>query len=433
MLAVCSLGVGCAANTDEAETGDGEDNLVATFDQTSKIDLTVRSHILLVGDSDELNTLPLYAAMTKAHRIAQLYPRDQIVLFVTSVDSAAQVTKTGASVVTQNPFGGSVSLTDLSKLTSTKLVAALSRFSKIGSLHFFGHSSPFGALLEGSGATDRTLVPQNLAALSGHFDRSANPYVTLNGCNGGATLAPALSAQWKLPVSGALTGSSFQVLMSDGRWYPNDPGFTPPNLTPATKNDKSFAAGLAPACSTGACVRMKPQDAPYAGVWADKTTGFQYGLGHYKFFCNYPDDGSCAKGMATSLYTFPSTKPIDATSSEADFKDVVADFLCNANKDPAWFDHCKSSLFTAATTNAPLSTMRYGTDYTHECSFSSCQQKLRCKNIDGAPQYGSCVWVSATCRDDQPAAACRPKNTSPHTTVNELAKYLEGHRALHGR
>jgi hypothetical protein len=432
MLALSALAWGCSSNAEDADSAGSEDNLVATFDQTANIDLRVRSHILLVGDSDELNTLPLYAAMTKARRIAQLYPQDQIVLFVTSADSPGAVTKTGASVLTNNPFGAGVSLTDLSKLTSAKLVAALSRFQKIGSLHFFGHSSPFGALLEGSGATDRTLVPSNLAALASHFDRSANPYVTLNGCNGGATLAPALSAEWKLPVAGALTGSSFQVLMSDGRWYPNDPAFTPPNLTPATVNDVSFAAGLAPDCSTGACVRMKPQDAPYRGVWADPTTGFQYGLGHYKFFCNYPDDGSCAKGMATSLYSFPSTKPIDETSSEDDVKDVIADVLCNANKDPSWLDTCKAKLFAAAASGAPLSTMRYGTDYTHECDFSSCQQKLRCTQVDGAPQYGSCVWVSPACTDDQAASDCRPKNASPHTTVRELAKYLEGHRALQG-
>jgi hypothetical protein len=76
--------------------------------------------------------------------------------------------------------------------------------------------------------------------------------------------------------------------------------------------------------------------------------------------------------------------------------------------------------------------MRYGTDYTHECDFSSCQQKLRCTQVDGAPQYGTCVWVSHTCTDDQASSDCRPKNTSPHTTVRELAKYLEGHRALQG-
>ncbi len=432
MLAMSTL-LGCASSAEDNTTEESGDNLVASFDRTAKIDLNVRSHLLLVGDSDELHTLPLYAAMTKARRIAQLHPKDQIVLFVTSADSAAAVSSTGASIVTTNPFGAGVSLADLSTLTSAKLIAAMSRFTKIGSLHFFGHSSPFGALLEGSAAQDRTLVPSNLAALGSHFDRAANPHVTLNGCNGGATLAPALSAEWKLPVSGALTGSSFQVLMSDGRWYPNDPGFLPPNLAPAAKNEKSFAAGLTPACSTGACVRMKPQDAPYAGVWADPKTGFQYGLGHYKFFCNYPEDGSCAKGMATSLYAFPSTKPIDASSSEADFKDVAADFLCNANKDPAWFDKCRTNLFAAQARNTPLSTMRYGTDYTHECDFSSCQQKLRCAKVNGAPQYGSCVWVSHTCSDDQPASACRPKNTSPHTTVNELTKYLEGHKALSHR
>ena len=70
MLALCSLASGCSSSVDDTETGGGEDELVATFDKTSNIDLRVRSHILLVGDSDELNTLPLYAAMTKARPAA---------------------------------------------------------------------------------------------------------------------------------------------------------------------------------------------------------------------------------------------------------------------------------------------------------------------------------------------------------------------------
>lgn len=430
------LAVACATEVEGDEADATEDQLVATFDKVGKIDVAKTTHILLVGDSDELGELPLYAASTRARRYAQLHPNDQIVLFVTKDVSSSTVARTSATVVRQEPFGSSVALADLSRLTGPKLVAALDRFARIASIDFYGHSSPFGALLESSG-DDRVLassLPLNMASLKDNFARDTNPYVTFNGCNGAAHVAPELSRLWQLPVSGALTGSNFQELMSDGRWYFNDEGFSPPGTTRSPKNDKSFGPASTPSCGAGACVRMKPQDSPSRGVWASPDTGFQYGLGYYKFFCDYADpQGTCAKGMAASMYAFPSIKPIDKSASDADFKDVLADFFCSGSKDPAWFDACKTGLFAAAATGAAFSPMRSQNDYSHECDFKSCQQKLRCKVVDGTPQKKSCVWVSAACRDDQSAESCRTKNTVKQTTNKELARYLDGHKLLRGR
>lgn len=428
--------VACAADTAaDGEADASEDHLVATFDKTGKIDVAKTSHILLIGDSDELGELPLHAATTRARRYAQLYPKDQIVLFVTKDVTSATVAGTSATVVHQEPFGNSVALADLSRLSGPKLVQALQRFARIASIDFFGHSSPFGALLESSG-DDRVLaasMPVNMASLKDNFARDRSPYVTFNGCNGAAHVAPELSKLWEVPVSGALTGSNFQELMSDGRWYFNDDGFSPPGTTKAKKNDKSFGPGSTPSCGAGACVRMKPQDSPYRGVWASPETGFQYGLGYYKFFCDYADPhGTCAKGMATSLYAFPSIKPIDKSASDADVKEVLADFFCSGSQDPAWFDTCRASLLAAAASGAAFSPMRTQNDYSHECDFKRCEQKLRCKIVDGTPQKRSCVWVSAACRDDQPAEACRIKNPVKQTTNREVARYLEGHKLVRG-
>lgn len=428
---------GCAADADgEAAVEEGSDELVATFDRIGKIDLAKTSRILLVGDSDQLGELPLYAATTRARRYAQLYPDQQIVLFVTKEVREPTVAQTGSTVVRQEPFGDNVALADLRTLTGAKLVAALDRFPRIASIDFFGHSSPFGALLESEG-TDRVLaasMPANMALLKDNFARDTAPYVTLNGCNGAAHVAPEMSRLWELPVSGALTGSNFQELMSDGRWYFNDEGFSPPGTRRAAKNDKSFGAASTPSCSAGACVRMKPQDSPYRGVWAKPETGFQYGLGYYKFFCDYADPQStCAEGMAASLYAFASVKPIDARSSDADVKEVLADFFCSGTKDPTWFDGCRTQLFAAATSGAAFSPMKSANDYSHECDFKGCEQKLRCTEVNGVPQKKSCVWVSSTCTASQRADACRPKNTTKQTTNKEFARYLEGHALLRGR
>lgn len=430
--------LGCSSEaTQEEELEASDDEIVATFDRSGRIDLNKTTRVLLIGDSDQLGELPLYSATTKARRYAKLYPNDQVVLFVTKDVKDSQVTQTASTIVREEPFGGGLVLSDFSRLDATKLIAALDRFKRIAAIEFFGHSSPFAALLESQG-DNRGLgnqPPANLAVLKDNFARDTNPYVTLNGCNGAATVAPLLSKVWELPVSGALTGSNFQELRSDGRWYFNDEGFFPESTTRATRNDKSFAAGYAPSCGGGACVRMKPQDSPYRGVWSSPDTGFQYGAGYYKFFCDYADpQNTCAKGMAASLYGFASIKSIDRRSSDADVKEVLADFFCNGSKDPTWFGTCRANLFAAAAAKTAFSPMRVANDYTHECSFKSCEQKLRCKAdpSTNAPMKGTCVWVSASCRDDQTASQCRTKNTKKQMTNTEFAKYLEGHKLLRG-
>ena len=433
VLAVLLASIGCTAGVEEDETSASEDAVVATIDGKN-IDLKKTTRILLIGDSHQLDDLPLRSAATKARRYAQLYPSDQVVLFITKEMSDSEITRTGAKVVTKEAFGD-VKLSDLSALESDKLIAALHKFRRIGSIDFFGHSSPWGALLESHG-DKRTLgptTPTNIAVLKDNFARDVNPYVMLHGCNGGVTAAAFLSKTWQVPVGGALTGSNFQTLRSDGRWYFNDEGFFPAGTSEVAANDRSFGPGVAPACANGACVRMKPQDSPYRGVWANPDTGFQFALSYYKFFCNYADTSqTCAKGMARSLHSFASTRPIDAASSDDDLKEVLADFFCSGAADPAFFDGCKTRLFAAAANGAAFSPMKSANDYTLECDFTKCEQKFRCDMIGDQPQTKTCVWVDAGCANDKNAEDCRTKNTKKRTTTRELEKYLEGHRLLRG-
>jgi hypothetical protein len=429
--------IGCATAPGQDDVPDTEDELVATFDRTGHIDLEKTTRILIVGDSDELGTQPLKAAASRARRYAELYPNDQIVLFVTKENPDAAIMSVGATMVEEEPFPN-VTLSDLRRLSGSKLVSAMDRFVSIASIDFYGHSSPFAALTEASGS-DRSLsasAPSNMRILADNFARDRNPYVTLNGCNGGVHTAPELSRLWRLPVSGALTASNFQVLMDDSRWYPDDPGRAPPDVHVVRKNSLSYREG-APACSTGACLRMKPEDAPYWGVWSSSDIGFQFGLNYYKFFCDYPNadsDGSCARGMTTSLYAFPSVKAIDAASSEADVRTVLGDYFCNAAKDPTWFERCTTGLFAALESGAAFSPMKGANDYSLECDFAGCEQSFRCDvDENGTPQKGSCVWVNGDCPEGQAPQRCRSKNTTKQTTNRELRRFLDGHGLLQAR
>jgi hypothetical protein len=427
-----SLIIGCAASEDVSNDV-SEDDLVATFNVKANIDLSKPTRILLVGDSSHLGSLPLYSATGKAKRYAQLYPNEQVVLSITKDASKDDVARTGSTLVTSEPFGDAVALSDLRRLSTDKLILALDRFSKISSLEFFGHSSPFGALTEGEGAS-RVLsaaLPGNASILKDNFDRSGVPYVTLNGCNGAVETAAKLSKIWEVPVSGALTASNFQTLKSDNHFYVDEPGFYPEELRNASSNAVSFREPLR--CSGGACIRMKPQDAPYWGVWSNQETGMQYGAGHYKFFCDYTDTNkSCVRGMAASLFGFTGEKDIDERASEADVKEVLADFFCTRSKDSSWFDTCKANLENAVATGTPFSPMRSRNDYTLECDFKKCEQQFRCTIVSGVPQKKTCAWVAAGCPEGAApnSSKCFVKNSKKQMAATEYKAYLEGFALL---
>jgi hypothetical protein len=428
LLAGCAPGSSLdRGDTDEAR----EDELVAIFGE-GNIDVSRTSRILLVGDSHLLGAQPLYAATTRARRYAEIHPDDQIVLFLTKDASAAKVAKAGAQLIDEGELGD-VAVSDLVTLEASILVDALDAFERIASVDFFGHSSPFGALLEtqGEGNLLSPTSTEDLAELKDNFARELHPYITLNGCNGGAHTAAELSTLLELPVSGALTGTMFQKLMSDGRWYYDDPAFYPSNVTHAPTNLLSFDPYTpSPSCKAGGCTRLKPQDSPYRGVWADPTTGFQYGLNHYKFFCAYDDaDSSCVRGMAQALYAWPSIRPIHAGSTAAEVEDVLVDYFCSTNVDISWFDKCAAGLRQAAAQYTGFATMKSASSYVHECDAFGCEQKLRCTMVNGVPQRKTCVWVAKGCQDGQAATSttCKVKNTTKMTTVDEWHRFLEGH------
>lgn len=435
LLGVVSTACGEPTAEDEAQTeAASEDELVATFDRNGNIDLNRRTHILLVGDSDQLGTQPLGSAAARARRFAQLYPNDQLVLFVTRDVTDRDLAQKGAVAVQTEAFG-QVQLADLQKLSNTNLIRALDRFKKIASIDFYGHSSPFGLLLEaeGDGRVLSASLPGNTNILRDNFERAANPFVTLNGCNGGVYTAPQLSRIWQVPVSGAFAATNFQELMNDGHFYIGDQNFYPPNLSRASKNNVSFGSSHQPTCaSTGACMRMRPDNAPYYGIWSNQDTGMQYGLNYFKFFCDFNDEAACQKGMASSLYAVVGDHPVDAKSSKSEIREALADLFCTRDKDPSWFDQCKAGLFDSVDRGTAFSPMKTRNDYALECDMRRCEQEFRCTMVDGVPQKKSCAWVAAGCPRDAATSECRVKNTKKRTTANEFAMYLDGHKKLGG-
>lgn len=407
-LAVASPLTGCA--TDEApldaapsataEEASGEDELTAVYG-AKEIDYAKTTRIFLVGDSHKLGSGPLEAAVSRVLRYRQLYPNDQVVLYVTDELTSKTVKAYGASVVPA----------DTAKMRGPQLMKALLRFGSIASIDFYGHSNPWGALLESEGA-DRKLNEKtpNAPLLATHFARERDPYVTLNGCNGGIFVAPALSKIWSLPVSGGLTGSDFQRLHTDGHWYGEEEYFNP-GPSWVTTNELSYDTPVS--CKTGACRRMKPINTAYHGAWGD----FEAGLGFYKFFCAYDGAESCERGMARSLLGFPSIVNADESSSSDVHASLAIDWLCPTGKKTSTFDDCVKALPAAAAGDLVYSAFHVKADAI-QCDEKSCQATLTCKkDANGEPLSKSCV-LTAT-----PVA----KNT---TMATEYNRFLSGFARL---
>lgn len=344
----------------------------------SQFDPEKITHIIVVGsavkeDSDQF----FQSGLSRAFRYKELWPERQVVIMsspdVLGQSDAEVFLKYKVPVIKQVN----------KKFTAPLLLSEIAEFRQIASLDFFGHSSPWAMKIGKSNAAfDTTAHTQALMDLRKHF--IPNAYVTLNGCNTGFYLAPALSKALALPVSGSLTSSMFERIESDGFWYKEedwkDRGFL-------TSNKVSFTKDLS--CSLGVCTRMKAARSNYSSYWGTFKEG---GLSFDKFFCNYEDNGngSCEKGMALSLMGFPSLNAIGKSPSRSDFKKVVFDWLCSTGKSQSYFRRCVNGIEDAVSRGD----LEYQSHPTNElrCDFKSCQVEVACKfgTFDNTPIEGSC-------------------------------------------
>lgn len=403
-LAAFALGTfGCssAGGGDPLENGadnaGSEDELRAVLG-TQSLDPSKPARVLLVGDSAHLGDAPLEAALARARRYREVFPNDQIVIYLPDGDSTS----------TANGYGLKPVQADYAKMRGTAIAQSLLHFSKLVSVDFYGHSSPFGLSLDHTkGDTNLKSTTPNIGDLAAKFDRSRNPYATFNGCNAGIVAARELSAAWGIPVSGAFTGSNFERLHRDGHWYADSDGLTPSEDF-VTTNAASYKTPVP--CKEGACFRMRPMNYPYAGYYGR----FGRGLGHYKFFCAFDDEATCAKGMAHALLGFPSVKPVSPSSPRADFEAVVLDYLCPTTADPQTFARCADALPKAAASGQGYTPFSDPSKVV-ECSMKSCDAEIACtRDADGNPQPGTCT-IHAP-----------PAPAESHTTPEEYKWFMRG-------
>lgn len=340
---------------------------------TSKI-----THIIVVGsavkeDSDQF----FQSGLGRAERYKEVWPDHQVVIM--SSPDVKNMTDEQVFAKYKIPVVKLV----YNKFTAPLLLDEMEQFDQIASFDFYGHASPWAMIIGKSGAAfDPSAHYERLKKLRPKFTKDA--YATLNACNTGFLLAPDLSQGLAIPVSGPLTSSLFETIESDGFWYKEEDE-TAKNYIEINK----FSYRNKMSCGLGLCTRMKSSRNNYSSFWGTFAKG---GLSFDKFFCNYENnrDGSCERGMAMSLLSFPSILPIDSNSSEEDFKTVVYDWLCSTGDTKDYFSKCKNGIEKAI----ERGDLEYQSHPGNElnCDFISCHAKIVCKykTFEEGPIPGSC-------------------------------------------
>ncbi len=377
--------------------------ILGTLSPTPVIDYAKNTHIVIAGSAvDKESDQFFQSAYLRAKMNEKLYPNHQIIIL-----SQPEVIK-ASNVEVYERFNVTIVEEKEGKLTGGTLVNELNKFERIESIDFYGHSSPWAIKL---GKKDAAMGTDSyVAKLKDNFVPGA--FATMNGCNGGFNIAPKLSKQWNIPVSGALTGSLFERLQIDGKWYKKA------DRTDgkwAKENDFNFMDPIH--CYDGGCWRMKPQRNNYSSYWGHFKEG---GLSFYKFFCNYESkDGACEKAMAKSLLSFPAAQKVTKAPSRKVFEEVVFDYLCSTAKDPSYFESCKEGILKAVERGDLVYKAHPGNAL--KCDFKSCNATVVCKSksrfFGGGLKAGTCRLNTQT-------------NSKPQTITKEYLSFMKGYDLL---
>lgn len=373
--------------------------LLGTLSPAPVIDYARNTHIVIPGSAvDKESDQFFQSAYLRAKMYQKLYPAHQVVIL-----SQPEVVRTDNREVYAN-YNVTIVEEKEGKLTGSKLIDELNKFQRIESIDFYGHSSPWAIKL---GKKDAAMGADSyVSKLKDNFVDGA--YATMNGCNGGFQIAPGLSKYWNIPVSGALTGSLFERLQVDGKWYKKA------DRTDgkwAKENDFNFLDPIH--CYDGGCWRMKPQRNNYSSYWGYFKEG---GLSFYKFFCNYDSkNGSCEKAMAKSLLSFPASQKVTAKPSRKVFEEIVFDYLCSTAKDPNYFSSCVQGIKNAVAKGDLVYKAHPGNAL--DCDFKSCKAKVVCsyksKFFGGGIKAGTCRLNTK-------------ENKKPTTLSKEYLSFMKG-------
>ena len=362
------------------------------------------THIILVGRGAELGSMFQSAAAARATRLAALYPNNQILMVV------AQEGDYKTNRARLEAWGFRVRRYVDAILTPDYVEGELQNVRRVATVDMFAHTSAVYGMQMGGGDNRISAAQQHLEFLRGRFEEGA--YAVLHGCNSGYHMAPMYAKMWGIPVAGSFAATEFERLHSDGQFYLYDESFKPAGPW-ASVNSLSFATPIS--CDNGACMRMRPDNWPYEGIWGNYKEG---GLGIFKFFCPATGQNSCETTMAEALVSNLFIKKVDLKSSEADLIDAVHEYLCPSGlKTKEGSLACISSIQKAYAENNTTYTPFKG--HSIQCDFKGCTWEWKCKPIKDSSEL-SCDIINTS----------RPDTD---TFMKEYAAYRRGLKLFKAR
>jgi hypothetical protein len=394
------LGAGLALSSLSAQAADTYSRayFVATQGVSNSFSFSAqKTHIILVGRGAELNGLFQAAAATRATRLHALYPNNRI-LMITALEGDYKTNRARLE-----GWGFKIQRYVDAILTPEYVEGELQSVRSVASVDIFAHTSAVYGMQMGGGDNRISAAQQHLQFLRGRFVDGA--YAVLHGCNSGYHMAPMYAKMWGIPVAGSFAATEFEKLHSDNQFYLYDENFKPAGPW-ASMNSISFPTPIA--CDSGACMRMRPDNWPYEGIWGDYKEG---GLGIFKFFCPATSQNNCEMTMAEALVSNLLVKKIGLKSSEADLVDAAHEFLCPSGRKTKegtvdCVDRIQKSYASGDTGYTPFK------GHSIQCDFKGCTWEWKCKPIPNSSEL-SCDIINTS----------RP-NTD--TFMKEYAAYRRG-------
>jgi hypothetical protein len=359
--------------------------------KSSALNPTQRTHIVISGRGNDLGPSLQRASAAKIKKIAEVFPKDQILYITTEEKDEKSDTKN------LKEMGFQFIERKSETLYPEKLMEELEKYTQIASVQIYSHGGVVaGIFLDREPRTDKLEIdipwmaknpsPQKLV---GHFTEDA--FVTLNGCNTGHVQAVLLARLWSVPVMGSLSSTHFENQFRDGKFYWADE---------SKKRDMAK-------CAYGSCYRLRPDNQPYNGMWGV----FQQGLSIYKFFCGNISERKCLSGMAASVAINIAPSDKGPQMDYAEYAEAVREWLCPSG---SFGSKLQSTCMEKLATFDFSSSDRTYTPFngpSPQCNFKSCYADPKCENPYDNPMCPKNL----------------PENKTSTTFVDEYLAYLKAY------
>lgn len=335
------------------------------------------THVIVLGDGEDLYDLFVKAAATKAEKLMAINPSHQILLMGPS-SSSSFARKLGFKVVKEE----SAAMTDIVMQNMVR------RVSRIASVDVYAHANAvMGSLLQKEGWQIQFLFEADPVWTDVRVRMMPFGYIMLHGCNTGLVMGPALAQATGIPVIGTMTGSNFQTPYNHGLWMFD-------SSKEAVKTNRMLAPPFLEAtslkCSSGFCLRLKAENSAYHGYWGDWSQG---GFPSFKVFCGNLHPNMCSRGISQAIIDYPSSIPLPELANEEGYRKQVLDYLC-PDSSLALKKSCMEELEAISSGQKVNPTYSPFKGKTLNCTMKKCDAYFECGSFARAFSPGSCELIN---------------------------------------